>query len=164
MALGEDIAKRYHALWEELTEDLVVRKDEAYLIRQRLDTLQSLGFVVDDFSLEPADDGQLVSMKVSVASRTYHADRLNQLTGLEASETQARVLLNDLAYYQAKHGTDTETGRLLAAIDWLKEGFEPYVELILAEWPDQDPVQRFCDFPSPQVEDGQGQGPGHGQR
>ena len=146
LALGEDIAARYHSLWDELTEDLVVRKDETYLIRQRLDVLQSLGFVVDDFSLESAGDGQLVKMRVSVAGRTYHADRLRQLTGLEASETQARVLLNDLSYYQAKHGTNTKTGRVLAAIDWLKEGFEPYIGLIAAQWPDDDPIQRFCDF------------------
>lgn len=146
LALGEDIAKRYEALWEELTEALVIGREETYLIRQRLDRLHELGFAVDDFSLEPTGDSRLVKMQVSVGGRTFHADRLRQLTGVEGSENQARVLLGDLRYFRAKKGVDSETERILADMEWLSGCFEPIIQRISKEWPDSNPVQRYCDF------------------
>lgn len=146
LGLGQDIAKRYYALWEELTEALVIGKDETYLIRQRLERLHNLGFVVDDFSLEPTGDGRLVKMRVSVGGRTFHADRLRQLTGVEASDTQAQVLLGDLGYFRTKKGVNSETDRILANMEWLSAWFEPTLKQIAERWPDEDPVQRYCDF------------------
>lgn len=146
LTLGEDIAKRYAALWEELTEALVIGRDETYRIRQRLERLHALGFAVDDFTLEPTGDGNLVKMNVSVAGRTFHANRLLQLTGVEASENQARVLLGDLGYFRAKKGVNTETERVLANMEWLSEWFEPHVREIATRWPAANPVQRYCDF------------------
>lgn len=146
LALGQDIAKRYEALWEELTEQLVIGKNETYRIRQRIDRLHSLGFAVDDFVLEPVEEGRLVRMRVSVGGRTFHADRLSQLTGVEASENQARVILGDLGYFQARKGVSTDTERVLATMEWLSQSFEPLVQRITDGWPDQNPVQRYCDF------------------
>lgn len=146
LGLGQDIAKRYEALWAELTEQLVIGRDETYRIRQRIERLQSLGFAVDDFVLEPVEEGRLVRMKVSVGGRTFHADRLSQLTGVEASEHQARVILGDLSYFQARKGVSSETERVLANMQWLSQSFEPLVQRIAEEWPESDPVQRYCDF------------------
>lgn len=146
LGLGQDIAKRYEALWAELTEQLVIGRNETFKIRQRIERLQSLGFAVDDFVLEPAEEGRLVRMNVSVGGRTFHADRLSQLTGIEASENQARVILGDLSYYQARTGVSTETERVLANMKWLSQCFEPLVRRILKKWPEADPVQRYCDF------------------
>ncbi len=146
LGLGQDIAKRYEALWSELTEQLVIGRNETYRIRQRIERLQSLGFAVDDFVLEPVEEGRVVRMKVSVGGRTFHADRLSQLTGVEASENQARVILGDLSYFQARRGVSTETERVLANMQWLSRSFEPLVQRIAEEWPDADPVQRYCDF------------------
>ena len=146
LGLGQDIAKRYEALWSELTEQLVIGRNETYRIRQRIERLQSLGFAVDDFVLEPVEGGRVVRMKVSVGGRTFHADRLSQLTGVEASENQARVILGDLSYFQARKGVSTETERVLANMQWLSQSFEPLVQRIAEKWPDADPVQRYCDF------------------
>lgn len=146
LGLGQDIAKRYEALWAELTEQLIIGRDETYRIRERLDRLHSLGFAVDDFVLEPVEQGNLVRMRVSVGGRTFHADRLRQLTGVEASENQARVLLGDLSYFRAKQGVNSETERVLANMQWLSESFEPLVQRIAAKWPESDPIQRYCDF------------------
>lgn len=146
LALGEDIATRYHALWEELTEHLVIGRDQTYLIRQRVERLHALGYVVDDFILEPVADGSLVKMNVSVGGRTFHADRLQQLSGVEASENQARILLGDLTYFRAKKGVEGETERILADVEWLSEWLDPLLQRIRAQWPDEDPVQRYCDF------------------
>ena len=33
--LGEDVEARYRSLWDELTEELVITRDESYLIRER---------------------------------------------------------------------------------------------------------------------------------
>lgn len=146
LALGQDIAKRYDALWEELTEDLIISRDETFRIRQRIDRLHDLGFAVDDFSLEPVDDGRLVRMNVSVGGRTFHADRLLQMAGVEASEHQARALLGDLGYFRTKKGVETDTERTLANMEWLITWFEPLLERIRLEWPQDNPVQRYCDF------------------
>lgn len=146
LALGEDIARRYEALWVALTEELVISKNESYLIRERIDKLQGLGFVVGDFALDPVEGGSRVRMSVSVGGRTFHADRLRQITGVEASENQARVILGDLSYYQAKEGVSTDTERVLANMQWLSKWFEPLIAQIADRWPESDPVQRYCDF------------------
>lgn len=146
LGLGQDIAKRYESLWLALTEQLVIGRNETFKIRQRIERLQSLGFAVDDFVLEPVEEGRLVRMKVSVGGRTFHADRLSQLTGVEASENQARVILGDISYFQARKGVRTETERVLANMQWLSQVFEPLIVRIAQEWPDANPVQRYADF------------------
>ena len=130
----------------ELNDDLTISANETFKIRQRIDRLHELGFAVDDFELEPTGDGSLVKMRVSVGGRTFHADRLGALTGVDASENQARVLLGDLSYHQAKRGATTSTERTLATMDWLSQAFEPLVAEIANHWPEDNPVQRYVDF------------------
>ncbi len=56
------------------------------------------------------------------------------------------MILGDLSYFQARRGVSTETERVLANMQWLSRSFEPLVQRIAEEWPDADPVQRYCDF------------------
>ncbi len=146
LALGEDIARRYDVLWSELNGDLIVDPQETFLIRQRIHRLHELGYVVDDFELEPTGDRSLVKMKVSVGGRTFHANRLLQMTGIIASENQARVLLGDLSYYQAKQGAHTDAERTRATLEWMSKHVEPALERLRQRWPESDPVQRFVDY------------------
>ncbi len=145
LSLGEDIESRYLALWAELNEELVISRDEGYRIRERISRLNDLGFSVDDVELNPTDQGNVVSMKVSVGGRTFHSERLRQLTGVEASENQARVILSDLNYFLAKHGSTTPSGKSVGTFKWLTTSFEPIVAAIV-ERKDGDPVQGYCDF------------------
>jgi hypothetical protein len=143
--LGEDVELRYGALWDELTEELVIKRDEGYRIRERIARLNQLGFSVDDVHLTPTAEGSLVSLKVEVGGRTFHSDRLRQQTGIDASENQARVLLSDLNYYLAKHGSMTGSGKSVGTFKWLTTSFEPMVAKISAQRPG-DAVQGYCDL------------------
>ena len=145
LSLGEDIEDRYRALWNELTEELVITKDESYRIRERIARLNELGFSVDDVYLDPTDTGNLVRLKVQVGGRTFHSERLRQLTGIEASENQARVILSDLSYFLAEHGSTTPSGKSVGTFKWLTTWFEPAVARIRGVRPG-DPVQSYCDL------------------
>ncbi len=145
LSLGEDIEDRYRALWNELTEELVITKDESYRIRERIARLNELGFSVDDVYLDPTDTGNLVRLKVQVGGRTFHSERLRQLTGIEASENQARVILSDLSYFLAEHGSTTPSGKSVGTFKWLTTWFEPAVARIREVRPG-DPVQSYCDL------------------
>jgi hypothetical protein len=144
--LGEDVAIRYLGLWAELNQDLVITREEGYRIRERLARLNDLGFSVGDVVLEPGEDGSLVTMRTSVGGRTFNTSRLDELTGIAASENQARVILGDLHYFLARLEASTETERRVGAVRWLTESFQPMVARISAEWEGDDPVQGYTDL------------------
>ena len=143
--LGEDVEARYRSLWDELTEELVITRDESYLIRERIGRLNQLGFSVNDVDLTPTEQGSLVRMKVEVGGRTFHSERLRQQTGIDASENQARVILSDLNYYLAKHGSVSASGKSVGTFKWLTTSFEPMVAAI-SELRQGNPVQGYCDL------------------
>jgi len=143
--LGDDVETRYRSLWDELTEELVITRDESYLIRARIARLNDQGFSVNDVFLDPSGEGNLVTMKVEVGGRTFHSERLRQQTGIEASENQARVVLSDLNYFLAKHGSASASGKSVGTFKWLTTSFEPMVSKI-AELRPGDPVQGYCDL------------------
>ena len=136
---------RYRSLWHELTEELVITRDESYRIRERIGRLNQLGFSVNDVDLTPTDEGSLVRMKVEVGGRTFHSERLRQQTGIDASENQARVILSDLNYYLAKHGSVSASGKSVGTFKWLTTSFEPMVAQI-SELRKGNPVQGYCDL------------------
>lgn len=144
--LGEEVAERYGALWAELTEELIVTREEAFKIRDRINRLNELGFSVHDVEIEPGDKGNVVKMKTHVGGRTFNSDRLRALTGVDASENQARVILGDLNYYLAKEGITSATGKSVGTFKWLNDSFEPLIQRISREWHGQDAVQGYCDF------------------
>jgi hypothetical protein len=143
--LGQDVEARYLSLWQEVTEELVITRDESYRIRERIARLNDLGFSVDDVYLDPADGGNLVRMNIQVGGRTFHSERLRQQTGIDASENQARVILSDLNYFLAKHGSTTASGKSVGTFKWLTTSFEPIVAHVM-EVREGDPVQVYCDF------------------
>lgn len=146
--LGEDIAGRYDGLWNELNRDIVVGPDERYRIRERVERLNALGFQVQDVDLVPDESGgDRVRVKVAVAGRSFHVDRLRELTRIEATENQARQILSDLQYYEARSQDHSRTGKAVAAIKWRVDVFEPMMQRIteLGD-PGIEPVQLYCDF------------------
>ena len=96
--------------------------------------------------LTPTDSGDIVRMVTHVGGRTFNSDKLEELTGIEASENQARLILSDLNYYLAKHGNMTATGKSVGTFKWLTNVYEPLVARITESWHGEDPVQGYCDF------------------
>lgn len=144
--LGSDIEDRYDALWSELTAELVITRDDAFRIRERIARINELGFAVDDIDIEPVDEGRLVRMITHVGGRTYNSDTLRQRTGIEASENQARLILGDLNYYLAKDGDLSATGKSVGTFRWLTGQWEPMIQRISETWHGDDAVQGYCDY------------------
>lgn len=146
--LGADVIERYDGLWNELYEPILIGPNEGYRVREQVDRLNALGFDVDDVDLLPdlAGDGRLLQVRVTIGGRTYHVSRLRELTGIDASEHQARQVLSDLRYYEATHHGESATGKSVRAIRWRVEVFEPLLQRIADLEPEGDVVQRYCDF------------------
>lgn len=147
LTLGEDIAKRYYGLWTELTAEPTIPVDERFQIGARIDRLNDLGFNVEEVDLIPQDEGGArLKLKLKVGGRSFHANRLKELTGIEALEKQAKQLLADLYYSQANQGVTSVTGKNVAAVHWRVSEFEPMLERLTQLPGVVDPIQAYCDL------------------
>lgn len=144
--LGEEIADRYRLVWAELADDEEVPADERYRIGERVERVNALGFDVDEINLVPTDDGSRVQLSLSVGGRTFHSRRLRDLTGIDALENQARQILHDLYYFQARSGVTTPTMKNVSAIQWRVAEFEPTIAWLREIQGVNDPIQAFCDL------------------
>ncbi len=84
-----------------------------------------------------------------MGDRRYHAQHLQELTGLDVGEGQARILLGDLHAYQAQlcreagHDVDESTAARL----WVIEVLTPYEQLAhAAVHRTGTPIQAYCDL------------------
>lgn len=142
--LGADIAGRYHGLWNELHTTEKIASNERYLITEKVRALNDLGFEVEDVSLSPDQSGRL-RFSFRVGSRRFHTNRLRELTGIDATENQARQILTDL--YRHLTPDTTNTNKALRSVRWRIGVFEPTIERIASLPPNAgDPVQAYCDF------------------
>jgi hypothetical protein len=147
---SHDIADRYTQLWELLHYSPIIGLHDEREISARLRALNEAGFAVDEVRLEAAEgSGEELRMRVAVAGRTFHSQQLKALTGLDVSEGQATIVLNDL---RAHHGamqqkSGCEVPERLAASDWLIEVFTPRAELAhRALGGAGDRTQAYCDL------------------
>jgi hypothetical protein len=98
---ANSVAERYAALWEVLHDEPVFSFADRHEIEGRIRRLNDLGFAVDEINLEPTGGGdERLRLKVTVASRSYHAAQLHELTDMEVGEGQAQILLSDLRAYE----------------------------------------------------------------
>jgi hypothetical protein len=99
--VAEELPRRYHALWDELTRDEFFQPDEQrYRVAARVDRINELGFDVDEIELKTTDKGVRLRVHTTVAEAGRHRNQLFALTGLQVTENQARRLLNDLRSYR----------------------------------------------------------------
>ena len=145
---AETVRARYTALWDELHLEPELAPDDRHAIRARIRRLNDLGFAVDEISLDPTAEGNTFRLRVTVASRRFHAHELQRLTGLVALEGQARLLLNDVREYQAwlEHERGTSISAEAAAELWLDDVLQPSLATLApAIGPARDPLQAYCD-------------------
>ena len=144
--LGEEVASSYRSLWNEVAARESIPDDQRYRIADRVRRLNELGFEVDEIELEPHPSHQHLHLKVRVGDRNWHANRIRELTGLEASENQARQLLADLQYWELLQGSSLPGDRALRAARWRLEVYEPWFARLAQRFPRLDPVQAYCDL------------------
>lgn len=147
LALGEEIAQRYEALWKELVDEEAIAADERYRITDRMRRINELGFDVEEVDVVPiSEEGDQLRFKLQLGGRTFHRNRLRDLTGVEALENQARLILSDLYYHQAKDDARSPTGKDISAIRWRVGVFEPMIERLRQVEGVADPIQAYCDL------------------
>jgi tRNA A-37 threonylcarbamoyl transferase component Bud32 len=133
---GIELRQRYDQLWAELTHDEVFGPEERHRIHDRLKRINDIGYDVEELELI-REDGDMTRMRLrtSVLEPGRYQRLVRELTGLEAQDQQAKVLLNDIRNYGAwvvrKEGLQlTEP---LVARRWLERSFEPTVALVPPE-------------------------------
>ena len=87
---------KYQELWEEVTKEEDILPEDSLMIQERIRALNRLGFSVNGIELAKSLNRNLVKLKVVVSDRNYHRDLLYSLTGINAQETQARLIMNEL--------------------------------------------------------------------
>ncbi len=147
---AENIAVRYHSLWEILHEEPVFDFTDRYRVEGIVRRLNDLGFAVDELSMQPdGADPSGLRVHVAVGDRRFHAQHLQELTGLDVGEGQARSLLGDLHAFHAQlsreegHDVDDSTAARL----WVIEVLTPYERLAHAALNHTGtPIQAYCDL------------------
>jgi hypothetical protein len=120
-AVIASIQERYESLWHELTAEEQFSTEEMWRIEQRVERLGELGFDVEELAMSTDPHASTVSIQPRVVEAGHHARELEELTGLEVEDNQARRLLADLASYMAHHGL---TDRISAARQWRTEVYD----------------------------------------
>ncbi len=129
---GEEIVRRYTALWDELTREETFGADERFKLDERLHRLNELGYDVEEIRLDATPQGYRLRLDPHVVEPGHHRHRLLRLTGLDAQENQARRMLNDIARY--REALERTEGRTLpesvVASKWRQEVFEPTIAMV----------------------------------
>ena len=150
IAEAEQVRARYDTLWELLHAEPVFGFNDRYRVEGTIRRLNELGFAVDELSLQPdSADPSRVRVRVAVGDRRYHAQHLQDLTGLIVGEGQASILLGDMHAYQAQlcleagHDVDESTAARL----WQLEVLVPYEQLALEALRHKGTaIQAYCDL------------------
>ncbi|MEU9885162.1 DUF4032 domain-containing protein [Sphaerisporangium sp. NPDC051011] len=143
LAFAEQLCRRYHRLWEELTQEEIVEDVEWHLIDQRIRRLNSLGFDVAEMMVRRKAGTARLIVRPKVVDAGHHQRRLLRLTGLDVEENQARRLLNDLDSFRVAKGLRHEDEAIVAH-RWLAEIFQPTVTSIPPELRGKlEPAQLF---------------------
>ena len=131
----DELARRYDALWGELTSEEVLRPEEQrYRIGERVRRLNELGFDVDEIDLVEAGEGSRLRLTTRVAEPGHHRRLLFARTGLDVQEKQARRLLADIASFRGylEQTTRRPVPEAVAANRWLEEIYQPVIAAIPA--------------------------------
>jgi uncharacterized protein DUF4032/lipopolysaccharide kinase (Kdo/WaaP) family protein len=136
LEIAEELRRRYESLWQELTREEILRPEEQrYRIAERLARLNELGFDADEVELISTGEGNKLRLKTRVAETGHDSRKLFLRTGIDASERQARRLLNDMAAFRAwlEQKQGRTVSEVVAANRWLEEVYDPVIAAIPQE-------------------------------
>ena len=128
----ERVQQRYRELWEALTGVEEFDTAEMWRIQRRIETLNELGFDIDELDIVTDFDGATVRIRPCVVEAGHHTRRLHALTGIDVEEEQARRLLNDLDAFAAAAELQGEDPTIVGH-RWLAEVYEPLRAMLPAD-------------------------------
>jgi hypothetical protein len=127
---GAYIRLRYQRLWNEITQEEVIGPSESLRIQERIRALNALGFSVGGIEYYKAPQGEQIRLRVLVTDRNFHRDQLFSLTGLEAEEMQARLMMNEIHELRAalSKANQRSTPLNVAAYHWMVNVYQPVIQ------------------------------------
>ena len=130
LTIGDDLRGRYDRLWEQLVGPEVFGLDTKHGLAARTRKLNELGFDIDEYRTRLTPDGSHVQIVPRVVEQGHHRRRLQQLTGLDVDEGQARRLLNNIDEYRSdlEYQRSTSLPDALVAYEWLTKVYRPTLD------------------------------------
>jgi len=140
-----EIRTKYEQLWAEVTREEWVTASESWRIHERIRSLNTLGFTVGEVKLEASGDGSRLRMRAIVTDRDYHQNLLHDLTGLNAEDHQAQLMVQEIQELRATlDQSEKRTVPLqVAAYRWLTERYQPTVRRLAGLG---DPSELYCEL------------------
>ena len=141
----ERLQTRYDGLWAALNTTEEFDADQLWQIEQWVDSINEMGFDVEEMDIETMADGTRVQLRPRVVEAGHHTRELQGLTGLVVEDALARRMLNDMGAFAA-YWQLGEMPREYIGQRWLRETYEPLVARIPPEHrATLDPAQFFHD-------------------
>lgn len=144
---GDMIRKRYQKLWHQITRTEDIPTDQKYRIRERISSLNELGFSVDEVLMQPVSNGNRLKFSVMVTDRNFHKNTLQNLTQIDAEEQQAQRIINEIQALRASLSQQENRSKPLstAAEQWLSHTYQPSIKCFReADTLDINDVELYC--------------------
>jgi Domain of unknown function (DUF4032)/Lipopolysaccharide kinase (Kdo/WaaP) family len=132
LEIGDDLRGRYDRLWQQLVGEEVFGLDSKHRLAARTRKLNDLGFDIDEYRTRVTPDGSHIRIVPRVVEQGHHRRRLQQLTGLDVDEGQARRLLNNIDEYRSEleHNRGAQLPEALVAYEWLTRIYRPTLDAL----------------------------------
>jgi len=145
---GHSIRSRYQRLWDEIDKQLLILPSENYRIQERIRALNDLGFSVGEFELVKTGDGDRLRLRTIVVDRDYHRRLLHGLTGLDARDRQAALLVNEIRELHATLARQQNRNVSLnvAAFRWQDQNFRPVSQRLRDSFGEVDTAELYCEL------------------
>jgi Domain of unknown function (DUF4032)/Lipopolysaccharide kinase (Kdo/WaaP) family len=132
LEIGDDLRGRYDRLWQQLVGEEIFGLDSKHRLAARTRKLNELGFDIDEYRTRVTPDGSHVRIVPRVVEQGHHRRRLQQLTGLDVDEGQARRLLNNIDEYRSEleYKRGSQLPEALVAYEWLTRVYRPTLDAL----------------------------------
>jgi Domain of unknown function (DUF4032)/Lipopolysaccharide kinase (Kdo/WaaP) family len=132
LEIGDDLRGRYDRLWQQLVGEEIFGLDSKHRLAARTRKLNELGFDIDEYRTRVTPDGSHVRIVPRVVEQGHHRRRLQQLTGLDVDEGQARRLLNNIDEYRSEleYERGSQLPEALVAYEWLTRVYRPTLDAL----------------------------------
>lgn len=139
VGVTEDLLRKYHHLWQELTQVEYIALDEQYRVEKRIQRLHELGYDVEEMEFETTPDGNRLKLLTKVVEPGHHIRIVESLIGEKVQANQARRLLTEINRFRAnlnharRERGEAELDEQAAALEWYQDEYRDVLNLIPAD-------------------------------
>ena len=126
---SDGVIKRYRRLWKMLKEPQILDSADRQAVERAMRSLQDLGFAVEEVEVTTSGDKGTIKFQPKLVAARYHANRLEELMGLQTEELQAKRLLASYDRYKAREFPPS-TPHAIVVKQWLSDVFKRVVNQV----------------------------------